>query len=198
MKYEVKNSFSETNSITFSESSLGNWLQDPRTYKAWLDQHTLPQDRIAAFSLTLETLLKNWVDWQDNYQPQKLFSLVIQGIHRTHENLVKLKSESLSSPIIADWINSIISNFLDLLGKFPNLSAAEINLKGKLTWDVFIQQSASLLTTHNTGFSQSSFLGLNTFLLLTQKLYQTGLLAPASFFNVWEPVSALVEDGLFF
>ena len=58
MKTEIKHGVS-----AFSFSTLQAALQNPDTYKTWLDEHKTVPGGIAAFALTLETLLENWTEW---------------------------------------------------------------------------------------------------------------------------------------
>ena len=54
------------------------------------------------------------------------------------------------------------------------------------------------VNTPSLRFTQSGFLSLHNLLCLTQKLYQTGLLASAAFFNTFGAVSSLAEAGLIY
>ena len=86
MKTETKYTVS-----TFSISTLQAGLQNPDSYKKWLDEHKKIPDRVFAFALTLETLIDNWTEWQDHYQPEKLFPLIINGINWTQGEFCPIK-----------------------------------------------------------------------------------------------------------
>ena len=85
MKIEEKHTLS-----TFAFSTLQAALQNPDAYKTWLGEHKTVSGGIAAFALTLETLLENWSEWQDHYQVERLLPLIINGIHWTNENFSQL------------------------------------------------------------------------------------------------------------